>query len=222
MGGRIIIRSSHQRFSPAGGTKKFHAEEARAIMFEASRFVPKPKPKPRVKSLRIPGDNEVRSVASEAAKIRRKYERIEHFAEALKVYCGLCVGFTDAYSVEEYCYLRLKQEVERRKMLRISTARAFLVNFSETVFSKIGETICAMADTGRRLRYESSRGYVWVMSTVGERSGQPCFLTLGEPNSYGCRPILKLQSKGEFRRKMRRRLKRYDREYRNYRPTARR
>ncbi|MEK7655720.1 MAG: hypothetical protein AAB386_03515 [Patescibacteria group bacterium] len=166
------------------------------------------------KEPKFPHDGTVRAVASAAAKARRKSEYVLRFDKVVKTYCGMVVGFTDRFSVEEYLYLKLKRMVADHEERRVPLGRKGLEAQAETIFHEIEASILSMASNGRPIKQGKRHDRHRVWARIHER-GCKCFLTLLSQKKDGKWFVLSFETKGKFRRRMRSRSSRKDLKYRN-------
>ncbi|MBU0540213.1 hypothetical protein KKF59_04555 [Patescibacteria group bacterium] len=166
------------------------------------------------KDFSVPRDGIVRAVASIAAKARRKSAHISRFDRTVRTYCGMVMGYTDRYTVEEYVYSKLKRLVASHVAERASLRRRDLEVQADAVFHEIEAAILVMAANGHPVKHGKGDDRCRVWSRLHERNGM-CFLTLEKRPHGGRWQVLSLEPKGKFRRRMRACSGRKNREYRN-------
>ncbi len=203
--------SSHWRVAArtVPGPKRTFKVDFPSLMLQKKRETKKPS-----KELSIPRDGIVRAVASSAAKVRRKSAYIMRFDKVVRVYCGMILGYTDRYTVEEYVYLKLKRLVASSEAQRISIGRKDLEAQADAIFNEIEASILTMAANGHPVKHDKRDDKLRVWSRLRERGGK-CFLTVKRRPQSGKWQVLSLESMAKFRRRMRSRSNRKDREYRN-------
>ncbi len=166
------------------------------------------------KELSVPHDGIVRAVASTAAKVRRKSAYIMRFDKVVRVYCGMVLGYTDRYTIEEYVYLKLKRLVASHEAQRISLGRKDLEAHANALFNEIEASILTMAANGNPVKHNKRDDKFRVWSRLHERGGK-CFLTLRRRTQSGKWQVLSIEPMGKFRRRMRSRSSQKDDKYRN-------